>query len=123
MAFEQYFTVEEICARIPRSPKFFRAEIQRGHFSPGRLADGTPDLRNIQLIDDTYMVPLSGICHYLANHAAAQVPVVAELVAHRLRPEPESRPVLSDGCAARSPGELRRKHALQTHGPQEAAHV
>lgn len=120
MAFEQYFTIEEIAARIPRSAKFFRAEIQRGRFSPNRLPDGTPDLSNIQIIDETYMVPLSGILFYLAQHSAAQLTLVADLVAHRLRPEAETRPSLStNGTAARSRGELVRKLSVQAHG-QEA---
>jgi hypothetical protein len=120
MRFEQYFSTEEICQRIPRSAKFIRAEILRGGFSPGRTPAGEPDLGNIQVIDGAYMVPLSGILHYLSQHALPHVQAAAELVADRLRPPTVDRDNLpGPGIAARSPGELRRK--LQTFGQGQEA--
>lgn len=110
MKFEAYFSIEEICRRIPRSPKFFRAEIQRGMFSPSRRPDGSPDTSNVMVIDGSYFVPASGVAHYLDSHRLG----AARLV--ELQDDREREPVdaanlsaVSPGISARSPGELRRK--------------
>lgn len=121
MRFEAYFSIEEICRRIPRSPKFFRAEIQRGAFSPARRADGSPDTSNIMLIDGSYFVPASGVAHYLDAHRLGATRLV-ELQEQREREAVDAPDLsaVSSGIPARSAGELRRKlGAVQTFG-QEA---
>jgi len=121
MKFEHYFTIEELCRRIPRSAKFFRAELQRGGFSPGRRADGSPDTSNVLLIDGSYFVPASGVAHYLDAHRLGAARLVEML--DRERDLPVDAPDLSDfgaGVPARSAGELRRKLSVQTSGAKEA---
>lgn len=106
MAFELYFSVEEICQRIPRSPAFFRREIQRGAFG---------DLAAVLLVDGSYFVPLAGIEHYIRTHALPAT--VATMVSERLRPTVGAR-LFSDGVSARNGGELKRKLATDglSHG-------
>jgi hypothetical protein len=97
--FETFFSLGEIAQRIPKSDKFWRAELKRGAFGPGCV-----------LIGGEYFVPVSAVAAYLERHGIGARPL-AELVNGRTRQALPAPAALSAGTAARSAGELRRKLA------------
>jgi len=123
--FETYFSLAEIAQRIPKSDKFWRAELKRGAFAPA-LPNGQPDLSNVLQVGGEFFVPASGVAYYLAAHAAAApVPVVASFMAGRARQPLPAPPRPAAGIRARSAGELRRKidaGVVQTFGREVANH-
>lgn len=115
--FETYFSLAEIGQRIPKSDKFWRAELKAGAFGPGCVSIG-----------GEYFVPASGVAAYLEAHSLG-ARVVVELFDGRERQPVEERPALSSGTKARSEGELRRVLSGAAHGGsvvqtlgQEATH-
>jgi hypothetical protein len=111
MAFQVYYPIAEIGARLAYTKKWVTRRVQAGDFGP--IADVIQVGKDIR-------VPQSGIDFFIEGHPykrdAATLMRNKALLARRLegRKIPPDRGPFSPGISARSPGELRRKLAVKT---------
>lgn len=115
MAFQVYYSIAEIAARLDYTKKFVTRRVQAGAF--GAICDVIQVGKDIR-------VPQSGIDFFVQSHPykrdAATLMRNRALMDRRLhrRIIPPDRGPFSPGIAARSAGELKRKLSVQTSALQ-----
>lgn len=102
MAFEVYFSIEEIALRLDKAARTVRRWVTAGEF------------RGVVNVPGGLMVPESGVEEFLAKRrvdlSAAALSIRQEAMRRRLgRIEPGAERMPAAGICARSPGELVRK--------------